>query len=222
MSAALTLGAQAFLVGLSGAMSPGSYLTVTIARTLRKGPLSAALMLVGHAMLEGALLVGFAFGLQSFLKSPSVITGLAVVGGAVLLWMGFGLLKGSITGTIAADLEVAEDTAMASGHLAAISQGAIVSISNPWWTLWWATIGVKLAMDGLAIGPAGIIAFFLGHQLADVSWYLFVITVVHRGRGMLQPRPYRITMGVLGGFLLYMGVRFVGQAVGFEVPWLPF
>lgn len=222
MTAALTLAAQAFLVGLSGAMSPGSYLTVTIARTLRNGPLSAALMLVGHAILEGVLLVGFAFGLQSFLKSPSVITGLAVVGGAVLLWMGFGLLKGSISGSIAADLEIAEDTAIASGHLAAISQGAIVSISNPWWTLWWATIGVKLAMDGLAIGPAGIIGFFLGHQLADVSWYLFVITVVHRGRGMLQPRPYRITMGVLGGFLLYMGVRFVGQAVGFEVPWLPF
>lgn len=219
---ALQLGAQAFVVGLSGAMSPGSYLTVTIARTLQKGPFSASLMLVGHALLEGILLIGFAFGLQNFLRAPTVMNALAVIGGAVLLWMGYGLVRGAASGTIVADLEVAEDAAMSSGHLAAVSQGAIVSLSNPWWTLWWATIGVKLAADGLAIGPVGVVAFFIGHQLADVSWYLFVITVVHRGRGMLSARPYRITMGVLGCLLLYMGARFVGQAVGVELPWLPF
>ena len=49
---ALALGGSAFLIGLTGAMSPGPYLTVTITRTVTKGPRSAALMLVGHALLE--------------------------------------------------------------------------------------------------------------------------------------------------------------------------
>ena len=55
-------------------MSPGPYLTVTVTRTLQKGRLSAFLMLVGHAVLEALLLVGFAFGLQHFLNRPTVAT----------------------------------------------------------------------------------------------------------------------------------------------------
>jgi len=220
--AALSLGVQAFVVGLSGAMSPGSYLTVTIARTMQKGPFSASLMLVGHALLEAVLLIGFAFGLQHFLQLTTVTLVLAVVGGAVLLWMGRGLLTGAVRGTIAADLETAEDAGMSGHPLSAVAHGAIVSLSNPYWTLWWATIGVKLAADGLAIGPVGVAAFFIGHQLADVSWYVFVIVVVHRGKGLLTPRVYCAIMGVLGAALLYMGLRFIGQAFGLHLPWLPF
>lgn len=221
-AAILGLGLQAFVVGLSGAMSPGPFLTVTIARTMRKGAVSASLLLVGHGLLEALLLVGFAFGLQQVLKLPAVTLGLSLIGGGVLLWMGRGLVWGAIRGTIAGDLEVAEDAALHDGHLGAVSQGAIVSISNPYWTLWWATIGVKLAADGLAIGPAGVMAFFIGHQLADVSWYAFVIAFVHKGKAMLTPRVYSTIMGVLGAFLLYMGLRFVGQPFGIELPWLPF
>lgn len=222
LAAALTLSLQAFVVGLSGAMSPGSYLTVTVARTMQRGPFSAALMLVGHAILEAVLLVGFAFGLQQVLRLSGVVLTLALVGGVVLLWLGFKLLKGAVQGTLAKDLEVAEGEAVSESHLGAVAQGAVVSISNPWWTLWWATIGVKLAADGLAIGPIGVLAFFVGHELADIAWYGFVITVVHRGKGLLTPRSYGVTMGILGAALLYMGARFVGQAFGVELPWLPF
>ena len=191
--AALALSLQAFVVGLSGAMSPGSYLTVTIARTMQRGPFSATLMLVGHAILEAALLVGFAFGLQQVLRLSGVTLALALVGGVVLLWLGFKLVKGATQGTLAKDLEVAEGQVVSESHLGAVAQGAIVSIANPWWTLWWATIGVKLAADGLAIGPIGVVAFFIGHELADIAWYGFVITVVHKGKGVLLA-----TIAVLG------------------------
>ncbi len=222
LAAALSLGAQAFIVGLSGAMSPGPYLTVTIARTMQKGPFSAALMLVGHAVLEAVLLIGFAFGLQHVLQLSTVMLVLALAGGAVVLWMGYGLLAGAVRGTIAADLESAEGVAGMSGHpLGAVAHGAIVSLSNPFWTIWWATIGVKLAADGLAIGPIGVAAFFIGHELADISWYGFVIAVVHRGKGLLTPRVYCIIMGVLGAALLYIGLRFVGEGLGIHLPWLP-
>lgn len=221
-TAALVLGAQAFVVGLSGAMSPGSFLTVTISRTLQKGPFSASLLLVGHALLEAVLLIGFAFGLQRVLSLPVVMLVLAVVGGGVLLYMGAMLIRGVVRGSIEADLEVAEEAGMSGGHLSAVAQGAVVSISNPWWTLWWATIGVKLAADGLAIGPIGVAAFFIGHQLADIAWYALVIAAVAKGKGLLTPRVYTVIMAILGGALLYMGARFVGQAFGFQLPWLPF
>ncbi len=211
LTAALSLGMMAFVVGLSGAMSPGPYLTVTITRTLRDGRLSAALMLVGHALLEGALLVGFAFGLQEFLKRPQVATALALVGGAVLLWMGFDLMRGAVRGTITADLEVAEDPS----RVGPVLHGVLVSLSNPYWTLWWATIGVTLAAKGLAIGAVGVLAFFIGHQLADWVWYGFVILAVSSGRHLLSDRVYRTIIGGLAAFLLFLGASFVWEGLPF-------
>jgi threonine/homoserine/homoserine lactone efflux protein len=206
---ALALGAAAFGVGLSGAMSPGPYLTVTVTRTLQKGRLSAFLMLVGHALLEALLLVGFAFGLQHFLNRPTIATLLALVGGAVLVWMGFGLLRGAVRGTISpeADAEAGES------RFGPVVHGALVSISNPYWTLWWATIGVKLASDGLAIGPIGVVAFFVGHQMADVSWYGAVILAVSSGRRLISGHVYRMVIGGLAVFLLFLGASFLWEGI---------
>ena len=197
--------AAAFVIGLTGAMSPGPYLTVTIARTITDGRRSALLMLVGHAILEALLLVGFAFGLQRFLAEPIVNRVMAVVGGAVLLWMGGTLLYGAVRGTITADLHAAEDTS----RLGPVARGALVSLSNPWWTLWWATIGVTLAAQGLAFGPVGVAAFFVGHQLADVVWYSAVIFAVSAGRHLLSDGVYRFIMAGLACVLLFIGGRFL-------------
>lgn len=210
LAEALVLGASAFLIGLTGAMAPGPYLTVTITRTVTRGPRSAALMLVGHAALEGLLLVGFAFGLQELLQSPHVSRVLSLVGGAFLLWMGWGLLRGALAGTIRPE----PSETVRESKLGPVLHGAAVSLSNPYWTLWWATIGVKLAADGLAIGPGGVAAFFIGHQLADVTWYGLVIFATSRGRKLLADRSYRAIIGACALFLLYLGVRFALAGFG--------
>ncbi|MHB9002807.1 MAG: LysE family transporter [Coriobacteriia bacterium] len=205
----LSLGGAAFVVGLSGAMSPGPYLTMTIARTLQHGRTSAFLMLVGHALLEASLLVGFAFGLQHFLTRGSVMAALGIIGGAVLLLMGGSLLAGAIRGTVALDPD-ADTGASAVGPVA---HGVLASLSNPYWTLWWATIGVTLAAKGLAIGPGGVLAFYVGHQLADIAWYGFVILAVSKGRRLLTPVVYRFLIGLLAAFLLALGARFVAESL---------
>jgi len=202
---ALALGAAAFLVGLSGAMAPGPFLTVTISRTLTRGPGSAALMLVGHAILEGALLVGFAFGLQRLLAAPVVNSTLGIVGGAILLWLAFGLARDTRTGATVPAIGAAAP----EPRLGPVIQCVTVSLSNPYWTLWWATVGVKLASDGLAIGPIGVAAFFVGHQMADVAWYGLVIAATARGRRILPDRAYRVLLGACAAFLVYLGLRFL-------------
>ena len=210
LTQALGLGGAAFVVALSGAMAPGPYLTVTITRTLTKGRLSAALMLIGHAALEGLLLVGFAFGLQRILSNPHVANVLALVGGAVLLWMGRDLLRSALRGTLHAEAT----TAAPESRLGPVLHGAAVSLANPYWLLWWMTIGVKLASDALAVGWLGVVAFFIGHELGDAAWYGFVIAAVSRGERLLSDRPYRVIIGACALFLLYLGARFALDGVG--------
>ena len=64
--------------------------------------------LVGHALLEAILLIGFAFGLQEFLGRETVTTVLAVLGGAFLVWMGGSLLWDAANGHLTLDLEADE------------------------------------------------------------------------------------------------------------------
>lgn len=212
LQAALVLGAASAGVALSGAMAPGPFLTVTITRTLRQGRLSAALMLVGHALLEGLLLVGFAFGLQNLLRQETVSAIIAVVGAGVLFWMAWDLGRGAIDGRIVTDLETAEQPE--ESRLGPIAHGALVSISNPYWTLWWATIGVTLAVKGLAIGPEGVVAFFIGHELGDIAWYALVILAVSSGRKLLTGRVYQIVIGICAAFLAFLGVTFAVSGLG--------
>lgn len=210
VSSVFALFAAAAVIALSGAMAPGPYLTLTITRTIRTGPRSAFMMLIGHALLEAVLLIGFAFGLQSFLTLPTVTRVLAAAGGLFLLWMGVGLLRGAITGSIARDLEASEDTS----RIGPVAEGAAVSLSNPYWLLWWLTIGAALAAQGLSMGPAGVLAFYLGHEFGDLVWYAFVIVAVSKGHHLLPRRAYRIIMGVLALFLLALGVRFLLVGLG--------
>lgn len=201
----LALGGSAFAIGLTGAMAPGPYLTVTISRTIRRGKVSALLMLAGHAALEAVLLVGFAFGLQEFLRRQDVSAVLSLAGGLFLLWMGATSLIGAWKGTIVTDLDGTE----VESRMGPVLQGAFVSLSNPYWTLWWVTVGAALAAKGLALGPLGILAFYIGHQLADLVWYAAVIGAVSSGKHLLSPRIYRVVIGGLAVFLLYLGVTFV-------------
>lgn len=210
LAAALSLAGTAFVVGLSGAMPPGSFLTATVARTLKNGPRSAAMMLVGHAVLEAVLLVGFAFGLHQFLARQAVHAAISMVGGAFLLWMGLDLVVSSLRGSIRLEVSGTRDSSQAGP----IVSGAAVSFSNPYWTLWWATVGVKLALDGLSIGPLGVAAFFIGHELADVAWYGLIISAVHAGRRLLSDKAYRIMIGACAVFLVYLGARFLLDGIG--------
>ncbi len=210
LSSALGLGAAAFAIGLTGAMAPGPYLTLTITRTIQRGRVSALLMLAGHALLEAVLLVGFAFGLQDLLKQPTVSAALSVLGGGFLLWMGGSLLYGALKGSVVTDLEAAE----IESRMGPVVQGAAVSLSNPYWLLWWVTVGAALAAKGLAVGPIGVLAFFIGHELADVAWYAAVIVAVSSGRHLLSPKVYRTIMAGLAVFLLYLGARFAIVGMG--------
>lgn len=205
LAATVGIGAAAFVIALTGAMAPGPLLTVAITETVRGGRRAAILLLVGHALLEAVLLVGFAFGLQRFLARADVSLALAIVGGTFLIWMGGSLLRDVWLRRLALDLTAGG----APLRFGPVVQGAAVSLSNPYWTMWWVTIGVKLASDALAVGWPAVIAFFIGHELADFAWYALVIQAVHSGRRFLSDRVYRWVIGGCAAILVALGAAFI-------------
>jgi len=195
----------AFVVGFSGAMMPGPLLAVTITESSRRGASAAPLLVVGHMILEAALVAAIALGLTGFFKNSTIVPLIGFAGGAMMCWMGQGMIRSAKT--LSLDIKTDERKSMHP-----VVAGIVVSLSNPYWTLWWATIGMSYVLVGLRFGAAGIFAFFSGHILSDFAWYTLVGLGIARGRRLFPDAVSRRIIALCGWALVGFGVWFFWTA----------
>ena len=216
-----------FLVGLSGAMMPGPVLTITIGETARRlkagertrgsatgtapeagrraqvrGALVGPLVVLGHAALEILLVAGIFLGLGRLLVLGPVKGGIGLVGGAVLVWMGAGMLRSLKV------LTLAGTEAGATGRQHPVLAGILTSLSNPYWSIWWATIGLGYIAVSMQFGFLGLLSFYVGHVLSDLAWYSSISVTLAMGHRLLTDRAYRTIVAVCACFLLGFGCYF--------------
>jgi threonine/homoserine/homoserine lactone efflux protein len=86
--------------------------------------------------------------------------------------------------------------------------GILTSLSNPYWTIWWATIGLGYIVLSRRLGTVGLLSFYVGHILSDLSWYSFVALALTLGRRAISDRIYRGVVAVCGVFLVGFGAYF--------------
>jgi threonine/homoserine/homoserine lactone efflux protein len=196
----------AFIVGLSGAMMPGPLLAVTISESTRRGAMTGPLIVLGHMVLEATLVAGLALGIAAFLKAQAVVAGISVVGGAMLCWMGQGMIRS------AARLSVTPSSEVRKGMHPAVA-GAVVSLLNPYWSLWWATIGIGYVAIGSRSGWPGVAVFFAGHILSDFVWYTLVSVTIARGKRLLTDPAYRWTIRLCGAGIVFFGLWFLRDGI---------
>jgi threonine/homoserine/homoserine lactone efflux protein len=203
------------LMSLSGALMPGPLLTYTIARTLhptRGGWLTGARVIAGHAALEGVLLCALVAGVVEFLRAPLAAKIIGVVGACLLLYMGVGLIRETLRGKrIDLDAGQQEGSDMVS-RMHPTMAGVLVSMSNPYWWIWWVTIGSAFLVrfDITLSRWQALVAFFLGHEIGDLGWYSAVSTALHLGRKSIPRGATTVILGVCGvaiiGFAAYLGI----------------
>jgi len=103
-----------------------------------------------------------------------------------------------------------ESAGEGKGLARSVLNGIVASISNPYWTIWWATIGLGYLVLSRELGYLGIVLFFAGHILADLAWYLFVGFAVSAGRSRFSDRAYRWVVGTCAVFLFFFSLTFAG------------
>lgn len=200
------------MVGLSGTLMPGPLLTVTINQSAQKGFWQGPLLILGHAIAELALVLALTAGLSRLLKRKAVAGFIGLLGGVFLLWMGLDIARNAWWGTVFLNLASAERSETQVGPVLA---GALVSISNPYWLLWWATIGMSYVALALRQGPLGLGSFYVGHILADLSWYSLIAFVIAVGRSFLSQPVYRGILLISGFFLIALSIYFIYSGLKF-------
>jgi threonine/homoserine/homoserine lactone efflux protein len=112
------------------------------------------------------------------------------------------------------------DVAPASPRIGAmaavlIPAGVLVSVSNPYWVIWWASVGAAYMSESLDKGAAGVGSFFTAHILSDFAWLTLVAFVLATGRRIMSRGLYRGILAACGLFLLVLGAYFIYSGVNF-------
>ena len=208
MPGPLVVFGLSFVLSLSGALMPGPLLTYTLTRTLqapRAGWLTGARVVSGHAALEALLVAGLVLGVGSLLRSPLATTLITAIGAALLVFMGASLLRETAAGLRGHGApNPAEASPTAALQLSPAVAGVIVSASNPYWWVWWVTVGSAFLVRydvTLQRWPV-LLAFFAGHELGDLGWFSTVSIVLSLGKS-------RIPRGVVSAIQLVCGVAIV-------------
>jgi len=200
------------LVGFSGALMPGPLTIASLGEGARKGFWMGPLLVLGHALAELAVLIALLVGLNAFLSQPLWAGIVGVLGGAFLLWMGFDLARSALSGSTSLE---SPGSSMGIARFGPVPGGVLATISNPYWFLWWATVGAGYVALALRWGLWGLGAFFVGHILADLVWNSAVAFAACRGRSLLRDRVYRGVLGACGAALAALSVYFLVSGVGF-------
>ena len=208
-------------IGYSGAMMPGSLLTYTIEKSTKEGKSAGFIISLGHVALEFFLVIFLFLGLGQFLTSSIANIVIGFVGGAILCYLGFSSLKESMNNKEKTDNKSETEKAnslsrsntepeLKKNKLKLFFAGIVISASNPYFLVWWAAIGLKLLLDAHALlGLFGILIFYLGHILADISWYSFVSFVVSKTSQFLKPSVYKKIIIILSFVLIFFGLSFI-------------
>lgn len=188
-----------FVIALSGALMPGPVLTVTISESSRRGFWAGPLIMVGHGILELGLVILLLLGVEPYLNKDIVFGAVGLTGALILIWMALGMFR-SIP-SLKLNLEPGAEESTNP-----IRAGILMSLANPYWFIWWATIGLGYIVYAMKFGALGVIAFFAGHISADFAWYSIVSLTISKGRNFLSERLYKgITAVCASALVVFSG-----------------
>lgn len=197
-----------FLIALTGALAPGPVLTFTIYKSVQKrGYLAGFFIILGHATLEFALICLLLLGASLFFQNILFLTIIGIVGGIFLVIFGILVIKDTYKKDFTIDFEITEnDIKGYKGN--SFLGGIIVSLSNPFWTLWWAVIGLSFMINfNISFeNPTGLLLFYLGHELGDFAWYVPLSIFVYFGGKSLNPKIFKYVLYGCGIFMIGFGI----------------
>lgn len=194
--------AQVLIISCSGAMQPGPVTATAIAMGARSryaGPLIA----IGHGIIEFPLMVVIILGMGKYFRLPKVQIAIGLAGGVFLILMA---IQALLSLKARAD---AQPKALAGKPILA---GIILSATNPYFLLWWATVGLALATQAAKWGVWAFAMFALAHWSVDLVWLQILSWASFKGSSLLGPRVQQIVLLICSLAIFGFGVFFIYTA----------
>jgi threonine/homoserine/homoserine lactone efflux protein len=194
--------AQVVLISLSGVMAPGPVTATTIAIGSRNR-FAGTLVSIGHGIVELPLIIIITLGMGTIFQYDSSKIAIGLAGGAMLVFMAVQIFR-SIK-----KLDINSGQAKKDKPILA---GIILTAGNPYFLVWWATVGLKLATDAKGLGIWAFAAFALVHWLCDLIWCQALSWASFKGTRLLGAGSQKIVLTVCSAAMFLFGIKFAYDA----------
>jgi threonine/homoserine/homoserine lactone efflux protein len=192
---------EAVLISLSGVIAPGPITAVTVSKGT-KSPHAGAIIALGHGIVEIPLMILILYGFGDILKITYIKAIIGLLGGLFLLKMGLGLLKGIKQAKVDSS----------NGPSSPLRAGIILTLANPYFLVWMATIGSILIFRSYTFGLLGFTVFIIAHWSCDFLWLYFLSALSFKGGQFFGKRLQQVLFLICGVFLLFFGAKFIFDA----------
>lgn len=189
-------------ISLTGVMMPGPVFAVTIAKGHRERK-AGMFIAFGHGIVEFPLMILIYVGFAWIFTSATTKTVIGLVGGVMLVYLGVQMFK-------ARRSLVSEGKDLPYNSTVA---GIATTGANPYFFLWWATIGASLILAASGFGVMGFILLATVHWFCDLFWLSLVSTVTFKSKHLWSEKTYEIVFGVCAAILIIFGFWFIISAL---------
>lgn len=194
-----------FTISLSGVLAPGPVTTAAIALGSRN-KFAGLFIGIGHVIIELPVIIILIFGVGGFIENKWFQIIVGFLGGFVLIVMAVQLFLAI------KKLQPRQPTAPAASP---VITGIILSISNPYFLLWWAAVGLTLVTQAKKLGFWALILFALVHWLCDCVWLEILSYASFKGTKLFGLKGQKIMLSICALALLFFGGVFIFKTTQF-------
>jgi len=196
--------AQVFIISFTGALQPGP-VTASVVTMGTRNRWAGTLMAIGHGIIEFPLIALIVLGMGTYFQIPKVQIAIGLAGGAFLLLMAAQTFLG---------LKANDSTEPKALKGKPILAGIILSASNPYFLLWWATVGLALANQApTQWGIWAFVLFALTHWFVDLIWLQLLSWASFNGSVLLGQHGLKIVLAFCAAALFGFGLFFLYNAI---------
>lgn len=213
---------EVIFLSASGVLFPGPLFLANLIYGSRTGIHAGFKIALGHTVVEFPLIILIAlslFGFSSFIFTNQSLRIIGILGGAAIIYFSISQIyditkKGTRMQNSNNDSNSPYHYRLSSKKIALRGPfiiGIVFTALNPFFLVWWVTVGIKLVSDSISLFGIGlgIVLLFLFHIWMDYAWLGLTSYMINKGRSIIKTKFYYLFILSLSAILVSYGLYII-------------
>jgi threonine/homoserine/homoserine lactone efflux protein len=226
----LQFAGEVIVLSTSGVLSPGPLFLANLVYGSNQGYYAGIKIANGHMTVELLLIILLSsslFGFSFFTAGPAALRIVGMIGGIAIIVFAMAQIlniikKAGYTADVMNKNNIHDigyksayffllDKIGRNLNLGPLMIGMIFTAMNPFFVIWWLTVGIKLISDTIYLFGIveGVFLLFLFHIWMDYAWLALTAYLISKGWSIVKMRSYHLFMVCINIVLISYGFYFL-------------
>lgn len=213
---------EVIFLSASGVLFPGPLFLANLICGSRTGIRAGFKIALGHTVIEFPLIILIAlslFGFTSFIFTNQSLRIIGILGGTAIIYFSISQIydiakRGTKIQYNSNDNNSPQHCRLSNKKISLRGPfiiGIVFTALNPFFLVWWATVGIKLVSDSISLFGIGlgIVFLFLFHIWMDYAWLGLTSYMINKGRSIIKTNFYFLFILSLSAILVSYGLYLI-------------